>query len=1383
MASTSVVFDILANDRASSKFNAVGKAASRSTGHMSKMGNAMKVAAIGGFGALVYGAASFAKSAVTTEKQFSTSMRLIQAATGATGGEVKKLNDLAIKMGADTSFSANDAADAMLELAKAGIDTKTIMGGGLAGTLTLAAAGGTELGTAATIASNALNTFNLKGRDMAKVAAALAGGANASSASVESLGQGLQQVGPGATNAGLSLQETVAALSAFDAAGIKGADAGTSLKTMLSRLVPQTEKAATEMELLGIKFTKADGSFKSLSQVSQILQDKLGGLTDEQRTQTLATLFGSDATRAATVLMHKGSKGIEKYIKATKDQNAAQDMANARMGGTAGALERLSGSIETAKLRLGQELAPTIAKVADGLGKNLVPMMEGVIDGGKKMVNAVAPAFKEIGEALKHLTSQGDGAGDMFNDTFIPALKLASNVVAGLVNFIDELPRPVKSFGVQAAIAAVALSKLNSAIVGIKSTAFITGMKQMSVEMSHAETRSGAVKDAFGKLGGAAKNAAGVGGIALLMSAMQDSGKEAQSLQHIFKMTAGGAGVGAMFGPIGALVGALGGVGLAAAFSQTKEQARKARLELMKSEGFEDSKSDALKLAQALNGVVHAYGATARAQVKAGLFDKDGLRPEVQALRDMGVSMDTIVSATMGQASAQQVVQKYLKGSVGEAQALYEKRLADYKVVQAQADEALRQQSAAGASAPRLSPELQAQLDDAKGSMDAANSSLDQLGVAQETYAQRVKDTTGAIKGHIATQEDLARQLHVSVEAYKKFPKDFRVNVEEGDLPQTSKDLLRLIKQYETLQDFKHIKALVSAPGAKLAADDVLALQKRYNLTPKQVKTLLELDGLPTTVKGIARAQAEHKKIDGKQVKTLLQLLGVDATLNDVSRVANALRGLDSSANDVNNYIYTHHVSTGGGRGGGADVYEDSGGAPKRTVTNTPAPSMPVDNTWTTTTNRTVNLIPKVLGAEAISRSVRGIGRLLDELSGRKVEARLGADDSDLVARIGGGRGLLDNLNKHATRSRLGADDSDLTTGVARAHGLIRDLSKRFSRSHLSVDDRDLTGRTEHGHRLLDSLNRHATHSRLDADGRPIETRVGKAHKLLKSLDKRASRAHLDADDSSMVARIRRANELLDDFNGRGVTPRITVNAGKFHGIGAGIVRNLANGINGSAHESESAVNKMLAAITKALKKKDISEAAAKQMREAVQAMAREADKGRAMLQKRADFAASLRDSFASELNLGDIVSSETFAGIGSITGGAQSLAARLKAFAVQLKELRQAHIPKGLISEIASLGSDQGSKAAAAILSGSGSEQTALSSAYTQLQHAAALAGGTAADTQYGSVKQIKNEFHITINGSKHDNPREMARDLVNEIQTELLKKKRVSGLPLGLS
>lgn len=297
-------------------------------------------------------------------QDFGGSMKQVGAASGASGAELEKLTAYAREMGSTTTFSARESAAAMLELAKSGITPAQIQAGALKASLDLAAAGSVSLESAATTTANAINMFGLKAEDAASVANAFAGGANASSASVDSLQQALSQVGPGARNAGLSLNDTVGVLAAFADKGIQGSDAGTSLKVMLQRLIPQTDAAAIAMEKYGLSFVDAKGNFDSVTVVAQKLQDKLGKLSEAQRAEALQTMFGSDATRAATVLMQEGAGGIEKYISATKDRTAASKMAEAAMTDDARAVEEAQGAMEDAAITVGSALAPTIKDLA-----------------------------------------------------------------------------------------------------------------------------------------------------------------------------------------------------------------------------------------------------------------------------------------------------------------------------------------------------------------------------------------------------------------------------------------------------------------------------------------------------------------------------------------------------------------------------------------------------------------------------------------------------------------------------------------------------------------------------------------------------------------------------------------------------------------------------------------------------------------------------------------------------------------------------------------------------------------------------------------------------------------------------------------------------------
>lgn len=353
-------------------------------------GLAVGTAAVVGLGA----------QAFKTFGEFDKTLRQFGAITGDAGAGLEHMSDLALKMGKDTSFSAGEAADAMLELAKGGLTSAQIQAGGLEATLTLAAAGGIELADAAGTLANTLNTFGLSAKDANAVAAALAGAANASTASVGSLSQALSQVGPGAKQAGLSMNETVAALAAFESAGVKGSDAGTSLKTMLARLVPSTDKAKGTMEDLGLVFTNQDGTFKSLSEIAQNLQNSLKNLSAEQRVAALNTIFGSDASRAAGILADQGAAGIDKMVKATNDLGAAQKLAKTNTEGAAGSLEQLGGSLETALIVAGKAIAPFVTDVIKRLTGVVNWIIENLPGAFASIRGAIQPMIDRVREGI-----------------------------------------------------------------------------------------------------------------------------------------------------------------------------------------------------------------------------------------------------------------------------------------------------------------------------------------------------------------------------------------------------------------------------------------------------------------------------------------------------------------------------------------------------------------------------------------------------------------------------------------------------------------------------------------------------------------------------------------------------------------------------------------------------------------------------------------------------------------------------------------------------------------------------------------------------------------------------------------------------------------------
>lgn len=380
------------------------KAEAKAKGSMSRMGGAAKTVGTAMTVGITAPITGIGIAAVNAFGNFDQTIRQVGASAGISGGALEAMKGTALALGAETAFSAQQAADAMLELSKGGMTAAEIKAGALKETLTLAAAGGLELGAASTYMANTLNTFGLAATDGGKVAAALAGGANASTASVESLGMALSQVGPGAKQAGLSLNETVGALAAFDQAGVKGSDAGTSLKTMLQRLVPQTDEAKQAMADLGLQFVDAQGNFKPLTNIAQQLQDKLGGLSEAQRTAALTTIFGSDASRAAGIMADQGAAGLQKMIDATNDKSAAERMAKTNTEGLKGSIEQMMGSLETAAITIGGMLAPMVTKLADVVTK-LTNQFMAAPAGVKMAAMAMAGIAAVIGPILLGITA------------------------------------------------------------------------------------------------------------------------------------------------------------------------------------------------------------------------------------------------------------------------------------------------------------------------------------------------------------------------------------------------------------------------------------------------------------------------------------------------------------------------------------------------------------------------------------------------------------------------------------------------------------------------------------------------------------------------------------------------------------------------------------------------------------------------------------------------------------------------------------------------------------------------------------------------------------------------------------------------------------------
>jgi len=326
--------------------------------HLDRVGKASMVMG----GALLAGAALAVKSFM----EFDSAMSEVQASTHESAANMELLRTAAVDAGADTAFSAKEAAQGIDELAKAGVSTKDILGGGLTGALSLAAAGSLDVAEAAEISASALTQFKLSGDKVPHLADLLAAGAGKAQGSVHDLGAALNQTGLVAASTGLSIEETTGGLAAFASAGLIGSDAGTSMKTMLQRLTPQSKEAAEKMQELGISAYDSQGNFKGLAAFADNLKTSMSDLTPEARNAAMGVIFGSDAVRAANVLYEQGATGIKDWTDKVNDSGYAAATASIKQDNLAGDLEKLGGSFDSVLIKGGSAAAQALRGIVQG---------------------------------------------------------------------------------------------------------------------------------------------------------------------------------------------------------------------------------------------------------------------------------------------------------------------------------------------------------------------------------------------------------------------------------------------------------------------------------------------------------------------------------------------------------------------------------------------------------------------------------------------------------------------------------------------------------------------------------------------------------------------------------------------------------------------------------------------------------------------------------------------------------------------------------------------------------------------------------------------------------------------------------------------------------
>lgn len=474
----------------------VNEAAIRISDSVAKIGRDVQNAGLKLTAGLTLPLGLLAHTAKDTASDFEAGMNRVHAAmVGASPEDLERLKQAALTLGPACGKSAIEAAESIESLAKNGLDTASILSGGLAASLKLGVVGQTDLGTAADATTDILQQFHLSTGQLPAVVDKVSGALDASKLSFDGYKDAIGQVGGIAGGLGYSFDDMNTALAAVIPLMTGGSDAGTSFKTFLLSLVPQSKDAADVIKQLGIEFFDSTGKAKSLSEVAEVLNTRLAGLNDRSRQQALTKMFGTDGMRVALALMQAGAKGIAD-VQAQVDKASADQKMAVLLDGEAAATQRVASAWERLKINIGEA---GIIQAYTGVKEALAGVL-GLLGSAPPWFYKTAVAVGALTAATGPLVLAGLGIAKVMLPLLLLRLGPVALGFAALINPVGVVVRLLGMLALQAG-AATLLGRLGTMLltiagpIGLFATALalliprIQAMSQVSQAYADAQAR------------------------------------------------------------------------------------------------------------------------------------------------------------------------------------------------------------------------------------------------------------------------------------------------------------------------------------------------------------------------------------------------------------------------------------------------------------------------------------------------------------------------------------------------------------------------------------------------------------------------------------------------------------------------------------------------------------------------------------------------------------------------------------------------------------------------------------------------------------------------------------------------------------------------------
>ena len=435
-------------------------------------------AIIGGAATAVVGIGT---AAIKTGANFESSMSNVAAISGATGDELKSLTDKAKEMGAKTKFSASESADAFSYMAMAGWKTADMLDG-IEGIMNLAAASGEDLATTSDIVTDALTAFGLSASDSTHFADILAKASSNANTNVGMMGETFKYVAPVAGALGFSAEDCATAIGLMANSGIKASQAGTSLRSIFTRMAKPTKEVQGAMDALGISLTKSDGSMKSLNEIMVDLRKGFSGLTQDQKAQMAAALGGQEAMSGLLAIVNASDEDFNKLSDSIANcDGAAADMAETMNDNLSGQITILKSGLEGLAISLYEEMQTPLKDIVKEAQTMVQGLQEAFNDGGLDSL------VTKAGEVMAQIVTEVAQAAPKLIGT---AENLVGSFIQGIVDHKSEF----------AAAGAMMVAELVRAIMDVAGDMWSAGIYLFTEFLQAMTDHSEEMGQSFGEM-------------------------------------------------------------------------------------------------------------------------------------------------------------------------------------------------------------------------------------------------------------------------------------------------------------------------------------------------------------------------------------------------------------------------------------------------------------------------------------------------------------------------------------------------------------------------------------------------------------------------------------------------------------------------------------------------------------------------------------------------------------------------------------------------------------------------------------------------------------------------------------------------------------------